>query len=89
VPLVKRVAASGRRPGLRLRRAIYVTGRPPPGVGGRIARGGLYPLERLRRACPDELLLLMPGGPASFDGRYFGVTKSRAVVGRARLLWAA
>jgi type IV secretory pathway protease TraF len=26
--------------------------------------------------------------PASFDGRYFGVTEGRDIVGKARLLWA-
>jgi type IV secretory pathway protease TraF len=34
-----------------------------------------------------QLFLLMAGSPASFDGRYFGVTEGGLVVGRARLLW--
>jgi len=35
-----------------------------------------------------QLFLLMSDSPASFDGRYFGVTEGGLVVGKARLLWA-
>ena len=35
-----------------------------------------------------QLFLLMPGSPASFDGRYFGVTEGADVTGKVRLLWA-
>lgn len=35
-----------------------------------------------------ETFLLMPGGASSFDGRYFGITQRRDIVGRARLIWA-
>jgi type IV secretory pathway protease TraF len=34
-----------------------------------------------------QLFLLMEAS-ASFDGRYFGVTKGRDIIGKARLLWA-
>ena len=34
-----------------------------------------------------ETLLLMPGASDSFDGRYFGVTQRRHLIGRARLIW--
>jgi type IV secretory pathway protease TraF len=34
-----------------------------------------------------EYLLLIPGVAASFDGRYFGTTQARDIVGTARLLW--
>ncbi|MGK6321343.1 S26 family signal peptidase [Sphingomonas sp. DT-204] len=34
-----------------------------------------------------ELLLLNPARPDSFDGRYFGITDTRAVVGKAVPLW--
>jgi type IV secretory pathway protease TraF len=34
-----------------------------------------------------ERFLLMTTSSASFDGRYFGVTDSSDVVGKARLLW--
>lgn len=87
VPLVKRVAAqSGQRvcaagpdiliDGKRVatRRAVDGRGRAMP------AWQGCY---RLRGG---ELFLLNPD-PASFDGRYFGVTERDDVIGTARLLW--
>ena len=88
VPLVKRVgAAAGDRVCaigeaifvngrfVALRRAADPSGRPMPWWTG----------------CEDvlagDLLLLTSGVPEAFDGRYFGVTRSDHVVGRARLLW--
>lgn len=89
VPLVKRVAAG---PGDRIcaaGEAVYVngllaarrreadpSGRPLP------AWSGCHDLEA------GQLLLLMSGG-SSFDGRYFGITFTRDLIGRARLIWAA
>ncbi|MGF7150089.1 conjugative transfer signal peptidase TraF [Sphingomonas zeicaulis] len=40
-----------------------------------------------RTLAVDEVLLLIDA-PDSFDGRYFGPTSARLVVGRARLIWA-
>lgn len=34
-----------------------------------------------------DVFLLMSGSPASFDGRYFGVTPASEVLGEAVLLW--
>ena len=88
VPLVKRVAAvagdlicaadsiisiNGRRVATRLR--TDAAGRPMPGWSG------------CRRLRDDEYFLLMDH-TASFDGRYFGVTRGSHVIGRADLLWA-
>ena len=88
VPLVKRIAAlagdhvcaegalvsvNGRVAALR--RAADARGRPMPGWSG------------CRVLAPGDYLLLMES-PDSFDGRYFGITRSRDLVGRARLLWA-
>lgn len=89
VPLVKRVAAG---PGDRVcaageavfvngllaarRREADNSGRPLPAWSGCFDLGQGY------------LLLLMPGED-SFDGRYFGLTSARDVVGRARLIWPA
>lgn len=88
VPLVKRVAAAagdrvcaigaaifvnGRL--ATLRRAVDPSGRPMPWwTGCEEVRGG-------------DLFLLTPGMPEAFDGRYFGMTRSGLIVGRARLLW--
>nr|WP_231708491.1 S26 family signal peptidase [Sphingomonas populi] len=88
VPLVKRVAAvagdevcalgheifvNGKW--LAERRASDASGRPMPAWNGCV---------RLRGR---QLFLLMAHSPASFDGRYFGVTEGGLVVGKARLLW--
>ncbi|SDA36886.1 S26 family signal peptidase [Sphingomonas sp. NFR15] len=88
VPLVKRVAAVAGDEVCALgheifvngewraeRRAIDASGRPMPGWNGCV---------RLRGR---QLFLLMTRSPASFDGRYFGVTEGGLVVGKARLLW--
>ncbi|MCW0197649.1 S26 family signal peptidase, partial [Sphingopyxis sp.] len=34
-----------------------------------------------------EYFLLMAESPASFDGRYFGVSEADDIVGKARLIW--
>jgi conjugative transfer signal peptidase TraF len=89
VPLVKRVAAvegsricalgavifvDGRASALRER--LDPSGRPMPWwTGCRVLQQG-------------ELLVLSRWVPQAFDGRYFGVTPSTDVIGRARLLWA-
>ncbi|MET3711744.1 conjugative transfer signal peptidase TraF [Sphingomonas trueperi] len=88
VPLVKQVAAvagdqvcavgahvrvNGRR--VAERRSADGAGRPLPWWHGCI---------RLRQG---QFFLLMPGSPASFDGRYFGPTEGAQVIGKAILLW--
>lgn len=88
VPLIKRVAAAaGDRAcatgadiavnGATVARRLEIdgAGRPMPHWSGCMV---------LRRG---EYLLLMPG-PASFDGRYFGPTAERDIVGKVHLLWA-
>ncbi|PZU06701.1 S26 family signal peptidase [Sphingomonas sp.] len=35
-----------------------------------------------------DYFLLMPGTSASFDGRYFGITRRTDIIGRAHLIWA-
>jgi conjugative transfer signal peptidase TraF len=37
---------------------------------------------------PGELFLLSPDAPASFDGRYFGISPATDIIGTAKLLWA-
>ena len=88
VPLVKRVTAAagdrvcalgeailvnGRRVATRLK--ADPAGRPMPWWHG---------CERLRGG---DLLLLSAGVPQAFDGRYFGVSRSARVLGRASLVW--
>lgn len=88
VPLVKQVAAvagdqvcavgadvrvNGRR--IAERRSADGAGRPLPWWRGCIRLG------------QGQFFLLMPGRPASFDGRYFGSTEGAQLVGKATLLW--
>lgn len=87
VPLVKRVAArhgdrvcaSGRRVlvngrPIAERRALDGGGRPMPWWTGCFVLG-------------EGALFLLMDSPDSFDGRYFGPTRSDDIVGGARLLW--
>ena len=89
VPLVKRVAAVAGDEVCALGQEIFVNGKWV--VGRRIADAKGQPMKgwsgcvRLRGR---QLFLLMSDSPASFDGRYFGVTEGGLVVGKARLLWA-
>lgn len=89
LPLVKRVAAVGGDQVCASGSAIFVNGRLQ--AQRRARDGGGRPMpwwigcEQLRRG---DLFLLNPGVPASFDGRYFGITRAPDVVGSARLLWA-
>lgn len=88
VPLVKHVGAV---PGDRvcaIGRAITVDGAP---VATR------REMDRLGRPMPwwsgcrllreGELFLLSPAVPASFDGRYFGISRSSDVIGTAGPIW--
>ena len=87
VPLVKRVAAVRGDRVCAIGPMIQVDGRT---VAHRLAVDGK------RRAMPwwhgcrtlrhGEYLLLMDA-PASFDGRYFGISRVEQIVGKARPLW--
>lgn len=88
LPLVKRVAAAAGDEVCALGRQIFVNGR---WVAERTK------VDRAGRAMPTwsgcvrlrgrQLFLLM-AAPASFDGRYFGVTEGHDIIGKAQLLWA-
>lgn len=88
VPLVKRIAAG---------RGDIVCG-----IKDRISiNGGIVATRRTRdrnhrllprwNGCrslgPNDIFLLMADAPASFDGRYFGITRRAAVIGRLVPLW--
>lgn len=88
VPLVKRVmgapgdtvCASG--PG------VFVNGRH---VADRLAVDGRGRVMSWWSGClplrDGDYFLLMPGASASFDGRYFGITRRSDILGKAHLLW--
>lgn len=88
VPAIKHVAAVVGMRVCGFGATLTIDGRP---VAGRL------PADRLGRPLPrwegcrtlhaSELLLLNPASPASFDGRYFGVSRASDVVGTAHPLW--
>jgi len=87
VPLVKRVIAYAGDEVCALGQDIFVNGRWT--AERRVVDGMGRPMpiwtgcERLHG---PQLFLLMDN-PASFDGRYFGPTEGKDIVGKARLLW--
>ncbi|TPG37977.1 S26 family signal peptidase [Sphingomonas koreensis] len=87
VPLVKRVVAAAGDEICARKGRIFVDGRPAafrrPVDGRGRAMPGWVGCIRLRGA----QLFLLSDNPASFDGRYFGVTEGKDVVGDATLLW--
>jgi conjugative transfer signal peptidase TraF len=89
VPLVKRVAAAAGDEVCALGQEIFVNGKWV--AERRVADAKGRPMKSWS-GCVQlrgrQLFLLMSDGPASFDGRYFGVTEGGLVVGKARLLWA-
>jgi len=88
VPLVKRVAAATGDEVCALGQEIFVNGRWA--TERRVVDGAGRAMPawsgcvRLR----GRQLFLLMDAPASFDGRYFGVTSGDDIVGKARLLWA-
>lgn len=88
VPLVKRVAAM---PGDRVcarGNLIFVNGKPAAARLKTDALGRVMPWwQGCLRLGANQLLLLMTDSPASFDGRYFGASDSRHLIGRAHPLW--
>jgi conjugative transfer signal peptidase TraF len=88
VPLVKGVAAYAGDEVCALDRQIFINGRPV--AERRLADGhgrGMPGWSGCVRLHGRQLFLLMDN-PASFDGRYFGVTEGDDVIGKATLLWA-
>jgi len=88
VPLVKRVAAAAGDRVCAAGEAVYVNGRLETLRRAADPSGRPMPWWT---GCEDiaegDLFLLTPGEPDAFDGRYFGITARRQIVGRARLIW--
>jgi conjugative transfer signal peptidase TraF len=88
VPLVKRVAAAQGDTACAAGAAIFVNGRLEALRALQDGFGRPLPWwTGCKSLMAGELLLIAPGVPASFDGRYFGTTEASDVVGRATLLW--
>jgi len=89
VPLVKHVAAAAGDEVCALGNEIFVNGRWLAERRGVDAAHRAMPWwSGCIRLHGQQLFLLMAESPASFDGRYFGVTDGAQVIGKARLLWA-
>lgn len=88
VPLVKRVAAAAGDEVCAAGARVTVNGRV---VAVRLDRDGAGRPMPWWSGCAKlgagEYFLLMADSAASFDGRYFGVSEVRDIVGKARLLW--
>ena len=88
VPLVKQIGAVPGSTVCRHESRITIDG--TPSAIARDADGLGRPLPRwegCRRLGPNQVFLLNPGSPGSFDGRYFGPTSARDIIGQARPLW--
>jgi len=89
VPLVKQVAAGAGSQVCARGRELYVDGVLLAHRLMRDAAGRPMPWwDGCMRLRAGQVLLLNTGSPASFDGRYFGVSDSSEIVGVARLIWA-
>lgn len=87
VPLVKRVRGV---PGDRIcatGSTILIDGRAAAVRLTRDKAGRLLPWWRGCITLRDGAVLLLTDPPASFDGRYFGATAARDVIGKATPLW--
>jgi conjugative transfer signal peptidase TraF len=88
VPLLKRVAAEAGALVCRSNRMIVI-GKTVVGTAREADALG-RPLPRwsgCRELRPGEVFLLNHDAPGSFDGRYFGPTSARDIIGKARPLW--
>lgn len=62
---------------------ISINGLPAAVARAADAQGRALPTwYGCRRLGPQDVFLLMPHVPESFDGRYFGVVTSAAIIGR-------
>ena len=88
VPLVKQIGAV---PGSTVcRDADRITIDATPAAMARDVDGFGRPLPRwtgCRLLGPGEVFLLNSGVPGSFDGRYFGPSPARDIIGKATPLW--
>ncbi|QPI74382.1 conjugative transfer signal peptidase TraF [Sphingobium sp. Cam5-1] len=88
VPLVKRVVAVAGDTICGTDRTVTVNGRPVALRRAADAAGRPLPAwQGCIRLAPGMVFLLMAETPDSFDGRYFGPTSARDVIGRAIPLW--
>jgi type IV secretory pathway protease TraF len=88
IPLVKGVAGGAGDRVCAKGASVFVNGRLVATRRGRDPSGRPMPWWMgCRRLHSGEYFLISVGEPLAFDGRYFGITNGRDLIGRARLLW--
>lgn len=87
VPLVKRVAAYGGDKVCAHGQQILINGRPVAARRPTDGKGRPMPAWSGCIRLHGRQLFLLGDSPASFDGRYFGVTDGEDIIGKSRLLW--
>ena len=88
VPIIKRVAAVQGDSVCAKRSLVLINGHPASLRQSSDRRGRPLPWwNGCKVLGKGELFLLSRHAPFAFDGRYFGMTQARQVVGKARLLW--
>jgi len=87
VPLVKRVAAYAGDEICALGSRIFVNGGAVAERRATDGHGRAMPAWQGCVRLRGRQLFLLMDSPASFDGRYFGVTEGGDVIGKAALLW--
>ncbi|KRB81496.1 hypothetical protein ASE00_13780 [Sphingomonas sp. Root710] len=88
VPLLKPIAATGGATICRLGLRVTVNGRTAASALTRDRIGRSLPSwSGCQRLKPDELFLIAPSHPDSFDSRYFGPVDRGQIIGGATPLW--
>jgi type IV secretory pathway protease TraF len=87
VPLVKRVAAVEGDEVCAAGKRIYVAGKLVAQRLDHDAVGRTLPTWNGCIVLGHDQLFLLTSNPASFDGRYFGLTSAHDVIGKAKLKW--
>lgn len=87
VPLLKHVAAAAGDKVCARRQEILINERPVARRRKADGRGRPMPVWSGCIRLHGRELFLLGDGQASFDGRYFGVTEGKDIIGNARLLW--
>ena len=88
VPLLKQVGAVPGSTVCRTEDRVSIDGLPAAMARDADARGRALPRwSGCRRLDVGQVFLLNPGAPGSFDGRYFGPSPARDIVGKAHPLW--
>ncbi len=88
VPMLKQVAAVGGQQVCRSGTRILIDGKPVAGARAFDRAGRALPAwQGCQRLAADEVFLLNPAVPDSFDGRYFGPLKRRAIAAILVPVW--